>query len=173
MIKRNVILASVLLFSAILVVAFYTFNISRIFLASSEEGTTPAVLVAAGITLSILIGASLIAAFPDIRTSSLVVGLCGVFVVILLAGSLISLHRGLDSNMPLYEGETTDRVTLLEKALFVSVPGASATGGDWVIVMAVPRAAEGASAPRAASASPGADERTAAPGSPHRGADPG
>ena len=42
-------------------------------------------------------------------------------ILILLAGSLISLHRGLDSNMPLYEGETTDRVTLLEKALFVSV----------------------------------------------------
>ncbi len=49
-------------------------------------------------------------------------------ILILLAGSLISLHRGLDSNMPLYEGETTDRVTLLEKALFVSVPGATTPG---------------------------------------------
>ena len=49
-------------------------------------------------------------------------------ILILLAGSLISLHRGLDSNMPLYEGETTDRVTLLEKALFVSVPGMTAPG---------------------------------------------
>jgi len=49
-------------------------------------------------------------------------------ILTLLAGSLISLHRGLDSNMPLYEGETTDRVTLLEKALFVSVPGSPATG---------------------------------------------
>jgi ResB-like family len=46
-------------------------------------------------------------------------------ILTLLAGSLISLHRGLDSNMPLYEGETTDRVTLLEKGLFVSVPGAA------------------------------------------------
>jgi hypothetical protein len=49
-------------------------------------------------------------------------------ILILLAGSLVSLHRGLDSNMPLYEGETTDRVTLLEKALFVSVPGATTPG---------------------------------------------
>jgi hypothetical protein len=49
-------------------------------------------------------------------------------ILTLLAGSLISLHRGLDSNMPLYEGETTDRVTLLEKALFVSVPGAPTPG---------------------------------------------
>jgi hypothetical protein len=49
-------------------------------------------------------------------------------ILILLAGSLISLHRGLDSNMPLYEGETTDRVTLLEKALFASVPGATTPG---------------------------------------------
>ncbi len=49
-------------------------------------------------------------------------------ILVLLAGSLISLHRGLDSNMPLYEGETTDRVTLLEKALFVSVPGMTTPG---------------------------------------------
>ena len=28
-------------------------------------------------------------------------------ILTLLAGSLISLHRGLDSNMPLYEGETS------------------------------------------------------------------
>ncbi len=74
---------------AILVVAFVTFNISRVFLASSESSTTPAVLIASGITLSILIGASLIAAFPEIRTSSLVIGLCGVMVVVMLAGSLV------------------------------------------------------------------------------------
>jgi ResB-like family len=54
-------------------------------------------------------------------------------ILTLLAGSLISLHRGLDSNMPLYEGETTDRVTLLEKALFVSLPGV-ATSGQFPVV---------------------------------------
>src|SRR5262245_8427549 len=49
-----------------------------------------------------------------------------VGILTLLAGSLISLHRGLDSNMPLYEGETSDRVALLEKALHVSIPGTGA-----------------------------------------------
>src|SRR4029450_11515735 len=46
----------------------------------------------------------------------------------LLRGSLVSLHRGLDSNMPLYEGETSDRVSLLEKALHVSIPATGAHG---------------------------------------------
>src|SRR5262245_10730366 len=51
-----------------------------------------------------------------------------VGILTLLAGSLISLHRGLDSNMPLYEGETSDRVALLEKALHVSIPGTGKHG---------------------------------------------
>ena len=38
-------------------------------------------------------------------------------ILTLLAGSLISLHFGIDGNMALFEGETTDRVTLLEKSL--------------------------------------------------------
>jgi len=49
-----------------------------------------------------------------------------VGILSLLAGSLISLHGGLDSNMPLYEGETSDRVSLLEKALHVSIPATGA-----------------------------------------------
>ncbi len=49
-------------------------------------------------------------------------------ILTLLLGSLISLHRGLDSNMPLYEGETSDRVALLEKALHVSIPGTGKSG---------------------------------------------
>ena len=51
-----------------------------------------------------------------------------VGILTLLAGSLVSLHRGLDSNMPLYEGETSDRVALLEKAIHVSIPGTGARG---------------------------------------------
>ncbi len=51
-----------------------------------------------------------------------------VGILSLLAGSLISLHGGLDSNMPLYEGETSDRVSLLEKALHVSIPATGAHG---------------------------------------------
>jgi len=46
---------------------------------------------------------------------------CGILS--LLAGSLISLHFGLDSNMALYEGETTDRVALVDRALHVELPG--------------------------------------------------
>lgn len=87
--KSRVILPLLIPIGAILTVAFMTFNISRIFLAASAESTTPAVLIAAGITLSILVGATVIAAFPGIRTSSLVLGACGVLVVVLLAGSLV------------------------------------------------------------------------------------
>ena len=54
--------------------------------------------------------------------------LAHVGILSLLAGSLISLHSGLDSNMALYEGETSDRVMLLDKALHVSVPGMGASG---------------------------------------------
>lgn len=46
----------------------------------------------------------------------------------LLVGSVISLYRGLDSNMALAEGETSDRVVLFEKALHASVPGLGAHG---------------------------------------------
>jgi len=45
-----------------------------------------------------------------------------VGLLTLLVGSVISLYRGLDSNMALAEGETSDRVVLFEKALHASVP---------------------------------------------------
>jgi hypothetical protein len=54
--------------------------------------------------------------------------LAHVGILAILAGSVVSLYRGLDSNMPIYEGETSDRVLLLEKALVASVPGLSAQG---------------------------------------------
>jgi len=44
-------------------------------------------------------------------------------ILTLLAGSLISLHLGLDGNLALYEGETGGRVALLDKALQVVLPG--------------------------------------------------
>ena len=44
-------------------------------------------------------------------------------ILTLLGGSLISLHFGMDGNMALFEGETTDRVALLDKSLQVMVPG--------------------------------------------------
>ena len=51
-----------------------------------------------------------------------------VGILLVLAGSVVSLYRGLDSNMALFEGEASDRVALLEKALQVSVPGLGASG---------------------------------------------
>ena len=45
-----------------------------------------------------------------------------VGILALLVGSLVSIYRGLDSNMALYEGETSDRVMLQEKALHVALP---------------------------------------------------
>jgi hypothetical protein len=51
-----------------------------------------------------------------------------VGILLVLTGSVVSLYRGLDSNMALLEGETSDRVALLEKALQVSVPGLGASG---------------------------------------------
>jgi len=47
-------------------------------------------------------------------------------ILAVLVGSLFSLHRGLDSSMALYEGETSDRVLRLDKALHVSIPGRGA-----------------------------------------------
>src|SRR5258708_326968 len=54
--------------------------------------------------------------------------LAHIGILILLAGSVVSLHTGLDSNTALFEGESTDRVTLLDKALFVSLPGPAGHG---------------------------------------------
>ncbi len=51
-----------------------------------------------------------------------------VGILLVLAGSVVSLYRGLDSNMALLEGETSDRVALLENALQVSVPRLGASG---------------------------------------------
>jgi hypothetical protein len=46
-----------------------------------------------------------------------------VGIVLLLVGSLVSLHRGLDGTVALYEGDGTGSVTLRERALTVEVAG--------------------------------------------------
>src|SRR5437899_6173238 len=46
-----------------------------------------------------------------------------VGIVLLLVGSLVSLHFGLDGTVALYEGEGTGDVTLRERALAVEVAG--------------------------------------------------
>lgn len=73
---------------AILTVALFTINLSRIFLAASESSKDPAVIAAVIATLSVLIGATVIAATPKLRTSSLVLTMCGVIAIVLLGGSL-------------------------------------------------------------------------------------
>lgn len=85
---------------SILVVAFFALNISRIFIASAEESHDLATFIGIGLTLAILIGATVIAALPDLRTSSLVLGMLGVGAVVLLAGSLV-----LGTSLPKDEGE--------------------------------------------------------------------
>ncbi len=52
-----------------------------------------------------------------------------VGILAVLVGSVISIYRGLDSNMALFEGETSDRVTLHDKTLQVALPGQGAQGG--------------------------------------------
>jgi hypothetical protein len=49
-------------------------------------------------------------------------------ILVLLAGSLLSLHRGLDGSLALYEGEEGDRVSLPGRALQVVLPGHEAHG---------------------------------------------
>jgi len=77
---------------SILIVAVLVLNISRVFLAGDEDS---AVVVGIIITLSILGGASLVAAAPRLRTSSLVLILGGVLVFVSFAG-LISLGPSLN-----------------------------------------------------------------------------
>jgi hypothetical protein len=48
--------------------------------------------------------------------------LAHVGILLVLMGSVVSLFRGLDSNMALYEGETSDRVTLRDRSLQVRIP---------------------------------------------------
>jgi len=45
-----------------------------------------------------------------------------VGILTVLAGSLVSIYGGLDSNMAVFEGETSDRLALLQKAVQVAVP---------------------------------------------------
>ena len=74
---------------AILTVALFTINISRIFLAASENSKNPAVVIGVILTLSVLVGASVVATIPKLRTSSLVLTMCTITAIILLSGSVV------------------------------------------------------------------------------------
>ena len=73
---------------AIITVALFTINLSRIFLAASENSKDPAVIAAIIATLAVLIGATVVAATPKLRTSTLVLTMCTVIALVLLGGSL-------------------------------------------------------------------------------------
>lgn len=87
--KDRVLLPFLIPVGAILTFALFAINLSRVFLAAAQGDTTPAVVAAAIVTLSILVGATTIAALPNLRTSSLVLTVCGIAVVVLMAGSLV------------------------------------------------------------------------------------
>ncbi len=87
--KDRLFLPFLLPVGAILAVALFAINISRIFLAASQDSHTPALIAAIVITLGILFGATAIAAIPALRTSSLVLTVCGISAVVLLAGSVV------------------------------------------------------------------------------------
>ena len=90
--KTRVLLPFLVPLLSIAIVAVLVLNISRVFLSDNKN---TALALAIGITLAILIGASLIAAAPRLKTSSLAVILGLVFVGVSLSG-LASLGHSLD-----------------------------------------------------------------------------
>lgn len=88
---------------SILAVAFVALNLSRVFIAASEESSDFPVFIGIGIILAILIGATVVAALPNLRTSSLILTMAGILAVVLLVGSLV-----LGASLP--KSEATGRV---------------------------------------------------------------
>ncbi|MGE0453657.1 MAG: cytochrome c biogenesis protein ResB [Vicinamibacteria bacterium] len=75
------------------------------------------------LALAVNITASMLLRFPWSRHNAGFL-LAHAGILILLLGSLISLHRGIDGSMGIYERETTDRVSLRDRSLHVALPGA-------------------------------------------------
>ncbi|MEX2100465.1 MAG: sulfocyanin-like copper-binding protein [Acidimicrobiia bacterium] len=78
---------------AIIAVALYALNISRVFLAGDS---TSALIIATLITLAILVGGSVISATPGVRTSSLAMVVALVMVIVVSAG-LMALGPSIDT----------------------------------------------------------------------------
>jgi hypothetical protein len=93
-VKDRVVLPFLLPLLSIAIVAVLVLNISRVFLAGSSDA---AVVIGIIITLSILGGASIIAAAPRLKTSTLAVILGAVLIVVSFAG-FISLGPSLDDS---------------------------------------------------------------------------
>jgi hypothetical protein len=90
--KTRLLLPLLVPLLSIAIVAVLVLNISRVFLAGDHDA---ALIMGIVITLGILVGASLLAAAPRLRTTSLALILGGVFVVVSGAG-LVSLGPSLD-----------------------------------------------------------------------------
>ncbi len=81
--KGRAINALLLPLASILVIFVYVYNISRVFLAGGSDAS---VVVGAIVTLAILGGATVIAASPRLRTSSLVMVLAIALLLVMSAG---------------------------------------------------------------------------------------
>jgi plastocyanin len=92
-VKDRLLIPALLPFLCMIAVALYTLNVSRVFLAGDS---TSALVIAAGITISILVGGTIIAASPRLRTSSLVMVMGFVLVIVVSAG-LLSLGPSLNT----------------------------------------------------------------------------
>ncbi len=90
--KSRVLLPFLVPLISIAIVAVLVLNISRVFLAGDEDA---ALVMGIVITLAILVGASILAAAPRLKTSSLAVILGCVFLFVSFAG-LVSLGPSLD-----------------------------------------------------------------------------
>lgn len=90
--KTRVLLPFLVPLLSIAIVAVLVLNISRVFLAGDKDAALAMSIV---ITLAILVGASLLAAAPRLRTASLAMILGGVFILVSGAG-LVSLGPSLD-----------------------------------------------------------------------------
>ena len=91
--KARVVLPFFVPLIAIVIVAVLVLDISRLFLAGNEDS---ALVIGIVITLTILVGASLLAAAPRLKTASLALILSVMFFVVSIA-SLVSLGSSLDT----------------------------------------------------------------------------
>jgi len=90
--KTRVLLPFLVPLVSIAIVAVLVLNISRVFLAGDKDA---ALIFGIILTLAILVGASLLAAAPHLRTSSMAMILGGVLIFVIGAG-LVSLGPSLN-----------------------------------------------------------------------------
>jgi hypothetical protein len=91
-VRDRLLIPLLLPFLAMIAVALYTLNVSRIFLAG---GSTSALVIATLITVLILAGAATVSASPRLRTSSLAM-MMGFVLVIVVSGGLLTLGPSLE-----------------------------------------------------------------------------